>query len=70
MQSSKLFRDFGVRALLATMVVGAAILGSLFLVVRGNAELGMGFLSSAPMGALGFYFGQRNGQPPATPPTP
>ena len=69
----KLKRDFGVRALLATMVVGAAIIGAIFLIVAGKGELGMGFLSSAAMGALGFYFGARggqgNGNPPNLPPT-
>ena len=56
----KLRKDFGVRALLATIAVGGAVAGSLFLVVSGNPELGMGFLSSAAMGAIGFYFGQKN----------
>ena len=56
----KLRRDFGVRALLATIAVSAAVAGSLWLIVQGSAELGMGFLSSAAMAALGFYFGQRS----------
>ena len=54
----KLFKDFGVRALLAFIAIGGAVGGGLFLVVTGKAELGMGFLGSAAMGAIGFYFGQ------------
>ena len=56
----KLANDFGVRALLATIAVGGAVLGGLYLVVTGKPELGMGFLSSAAMGAIGFYFGQNS----------
>jgi hypothetical protein len=60
---NKLRKDYGVRALLATIVIGGAVIGGLYLVFTGSPELGMGFLSSAAMGALGFYFGSR-GQPP------
>jgi len=56
----KLRKDFGVRALLATIAVGGAVAGGIFLVVSGSPELGMGFLSSAAMVAIGFYFGQKN----------
>lgn len=55
----KLIQDFGVRALLATIVIGGATAGGLYLILTGAPELGMGFLSSAAMAALGFYFGQR-----------
>ena len=58
----KLRADFGVRALLATIIISGAVAGGLYLVLTGNPELGMGFLSSAAMGTLGFYFGQRNQQ--------
>lgn len=60
----KLKKDFGVRALLASIVVSGAVLGGLYLIIQGNAELGMGFLGSAAMAAIGFYFGQRDHQPP------
>ncbi len=61
----KLFKDFGVRALLATLTVGGAVLANGYLIHVGKVELGMGFLSNAASMALGFYFGQRNvgGQP-------
>ena len=57
----KLWHDFGVRALLATLTAGGAITGSLWLIIWGEQpELGMGFLASAAMAGLGFYFGQRS----------
>lgn len=61
----RLKRDFGVRALLATIVVLGGVVGSLWLLTHGQVELGIGFLSPASMAALGFYFGQRSngGQP-------
>lgn len=64
----KLKTDLGVRALLALITVGGAVGGSLYLLVIGKVELGIGFLSSAAMGALGFYFGSRSGAQPSTPP--
>ena len=59
----KLIRDFGVRALLATIVVTGATVSGFYLVFNGNPELGMGFLSAGAMAAIGFYFGQRNQTP-------
>lgn len=59
----RLKTDLGVRALLALITVGGAVAGSLYLLFIGKVELGMGFLSSAAMGALGFYFGSRSGAP-------
>ena len=55
----KLLKDFGVRALIATIIVSAASAAGLILVIQGKPELGMGFLSSAAMATIGFYFGQR-----------
>jgi len=68
----RLKTDLGVRALLALITVGGAVAGSLYLLVIGKVELGMGFLSSAAMGALGFYFGSRSGVQPTSvvPPSP
>lgn len=57
----KLFKDFGVRALLATIVVSSAVVAGLYLVISvTDIALGIGFLSNAASMALGFYFGQRN----------
>ena len=64
----KLLNDFGVRALEATIVVGGATFGGVWLVTHSKEELGMGFLSAAAMAAIGFYFGSRNAQPPSSPP--
>ena len=58
----KLLKDFGVRALLATLVVSGAVAGAFYLILNGNSELGMSFLGQTAMAAIGFYFGQR-GQP-------
>ncbi len=70
----RLKTDLGIRALLALITVSGAVAGSLYLLITGRIELGMGFLSSAAMGALGFYFGSRSGAtsalaaPPTSPP--
>ncbi len=63
----KLRKDFGVRALLATTAVGGAVVAGLYLVFTGDAQLGMEFLKSAALIALGFYFGQasKSEPPPA-----
>ena len=60
----KLAKDFGIRALLSVLVVGGAVAGALWLIFKGQADLGMGFLASAASGAIGYYFGQhvKNGE--------
>ncbi len=58
----KLFKDFGVRALLATLVVGVACIASIILIALGEYALGFGFLSNGASMALGFYFGTRSNQ--------
>jgi hypothetical protein len=74
----KLIKDFGVRALEATLIVGGAVAAGLYLVIATpQKELGFGFLSTAGAGVVGYYFGQRHNttttdetilKPPATPP--
>ncbi len=56
----KLKSDFGVRALIATIIIAGATFAGVWLVITGSAELGMGFLGNAALAALGFYFGQRS----------
>lgn len=59
MGNFKLFKDFGIRALLSTLVVGGAVAGALYLIIWAKqADLGMGFLGSSAAGAIGYYFGQ------------
>jgi hypothetical protein len=55
----RLTKDFGVRALLATLAVGAAVIAGLYLVIfTTEKQMGYDFLKSAALIALGFYFGQ------------
>lgn len=61
----KLAKDFGVRALLATIAVGSGAFAGVWLVLNGAAQLGMSYLSNVASFAMGFYFGQRTNVPSA-----
>ncbi len=65
----KLKQDFGVTAMLATILVGGATLASLYMVFKGDAA-GLAFLANAALAALGFYVGNRNKTPPTNGGTP
>lgn len=63
--ASKLVQDFGVRALLATLLVGGLIVGSLYSLFKGSLDLLKEFLSAYgpfAMAALTYYFATRGSQ--------
>ena len=55
----KLKTDFGVRALLATIVVGIATIALAYMAVTGSREALVALVAEFS-GVLGYYFGQRS----------
>ena len=56
----KLINDFGVRALLGTMIVAPAVIALVILALNGSSEA-MTALVAMATGVSGYYFGQRGG---------
>lgn len=54
----KLIKDFGVRALLGTIIVAPAVVALVILAVKGSPEAMTGLVAMAT-GVTGYYFGQR-----------
>jgi len=58
---SKLKRDFGVRALLGTLVVAPSVGALAYLAIRGSGEA-LTALATMGSAVMAFYFGQRSVQ--------